>query len=293
MKYFFSILLTCSYFTVTAQSFTENDIKKIAQEVNTQMKGMELGNGITAKGCVAYNRTLVYQHDVDEFWYPPVKIKDELIANFKEAGNAKIFFKNNIDADFNYYFGNKLKTKVSIKSTEFSNLNFDLGEYISINGHPKAKGVNLKIRQPIGWKIEEGERPNIVKKFTFETNSFLILIVDNIMFVSKNEAKELFEEESNVESLINEFSTAFIDPKIIGHRIITIDRFPVLEFTITGYKEQFGNTFMVIVKSWLIYYEDKQVYLMASAASEEDFNAYEGLYNLISNSLIFPDQYSK
>ena len=34
----------------------------------------------------------------------------------------------------------------------------------SIKDHPKAKGINLKLRVPVGWEIEEAQGPNIVKK---------------------------------------------------------------------------------------------------------------------------------
>ena len=148
MKFILSIILICFHLTVFSQSFTENDLKQMAQKINDELKGMDIGNGITARGCIAYNRTLVYQYDVNEYWYPPDNMKEDLIANFKEAGNAEIFFNNDINVDFHYYLGNKLQKRVSIKSNEFSNLNFDLGEYISIKGHYKAKDVNLKIKYP-------------------------------------------------------------------------------------------------------------------------------------------------
>ena len=67
MKYFLTIVLLVSYFAVTAQSFTENDLKTMAREINTQLKGTDLGNGITVRGSIAYNLRLVCQDYVDEF----------------------------------------------------------------------------------------------------------------------------------------------------------------------------------------------------------------------------------
>lgn len=178
LKQILFYLLICLKFSSFSQSLSENEIRNLAQQINVKSKNLDLGNGITVRGCFAIGRTLVYQYDVDEFWYPPENMKDELIANFKAAGNAKIFFNNDIDVDFHYYFGNKLQKKVSIKSKEFSNLNFALGDFLSIDGHPKAKGINLKIKPPVGWKIEEGDRPNIVKKFVYENNSYMIITKD-------------------------------------------------------------------------------------------------------------------
>lgn len=292
MKYFLTIVLLGSYFAVTAQSFTENDLKTMAREINTQLKGTDLGNGITVRGCIAYNRTLVYQYDVDEFWYPPENMKEDLISNFKEAGNAKIFFNNDIDVDFHYYFGNKLQKRVSIKSNEFSDLNFDLGNYISIEEHPKAKGVNLKLKPPVGWAIEEGDRPNIVKKFVYDNNSYMIIVKDNITFFSRNEVRELLEDDDYVNEFISDASSFLQYPEILNHDIVTIDKYPTLVFTMKGQMERSGIKMSLIFKNWIIFYEDKIVFLQCGGINNNEFYTLEGLFNLITNSVIFPEQYN-
>lgn len=292
MKYFLTIVLLGSYFAVTAQSFTENDLKTMAREINTQLKGTDLGNGITVRGCIAYNRTLVYQYDVDEFWYPPENMKEDLISNFKEAGNAKIFFNNDIDVDFHYYFGNKLQKRVSIKSNEFSDLNFDLGNYLSIEGHPKAKGVNLKLKPPIGWAIEEGDRPNIVKKFVYDNNSYMIIVKDNITFFSRNEVRELLDDDDYVNEFISDASSFLQYPEILNHDILTIDKYPTLVFTMKGQMERSGIKMSLIFKNWIIFYEDKIVFLQCGGINNNEFYTLEGLFNLITNSVIFPEQYN-
>ena len=176
--YFFSLPLF-------SQTFSETDIKKLAEQVNRQIKGVDIGNGIKAKGCLSLGRTLIYQYDVPSYWESPNNIKEEIISNLKTAGAAKTYFLQNIDVDFYYYKGNSLAKKVSVKSTEFSTFNFKLGEYISIKDHPKAKEVNLKLKVPVGWEVKEGDRPNIVKKFVNEGNTYLIIIKDNVTFFSR------------------------------------------------------------------------------------------------------------
>lgn len=292
MKYFLSLVLLCFYSVLSAQSFTESDLKKMAQEINTQLKGTDLGNGITVRGCIAFNRTLVYQYDVDEFWYPPENMKEELISNFKEAGNAKIFFKNDIDVDFHYYLGNKLQKRISIKSTEFSDLNFDLGNFISIDGHPKAKGVNLKIKPPVGWKIDEGDRPNIVKKFVYDNNSYMIITKDNYTFLSKNETKELLNDNEFVDDFLSESISFLKNPVVLNKQIVTIDKYPTLVFTFKGSMERSGFELEMISKNWVIFYEDKVVFLQSASIDNNEFKTLEGLYNQITNSVIFPEQYN-
>lgn len=292
MRIFFAVIFISLYAISFSQTLSETDIKQLAKQINDELKGMDLGNGIAVRGCLAFRRTLVYQYDVDEYWYPTENMKEDLIANFKEAGNSDMFFKNDINVDFHYYFGNKLKKRISVKSIEFSNLNFDLGAYISIKGHPKAKGVNLKIKHPIGWEVEEGNRPNIVKKFVYKTNSYMIIVKDNITFFSRNEVRELFTDEEYVNDFISEASSFLNNPVVLNHRIVTIDRYPTVEFTVKGSMERSGIKMKMIMKNWVIFYEDKIVFLQCGGIDDNDFNTLEGLYYSITNSVIFPEQYN-
>src|SRR6056297_2804370 len=142
MRYSLILLILLIPSVLFSQTFTESHIKTLAEQVNQKLKGVDVGNGITARGCIAIGRTLIYQYDVPEYWQAPENIKEELISNLKTAGVAKNYFLHDIDVDFYYYKGNSLVKKVSIKSNEFSTYNYELGEYLSIKDHPKSKEVN-------------------------------------------------------------------------------------------------------------------------------------------------------
>ena len=47
--------------------------------------------------------------------------------------------------------------------------------------HPKAKGVWATVRYPTGWQSKEGERPNIVQKFTGDYNGMFVLLMLQIL----------------------------------------------------------------------------------------------------------------
>jgi hypothetical protein len=47
--------------------------------------------------------------------------------------------------------------------------------------HPKAKGVWATVRYPTGWQSKEGERPNIVQKFTGDYNGMFVVLMLQIM----------------------------------------------------------------------------------------------------------------
>lgn len=292
MRIFAFIILSLFSITLCGQTFSESDIKKLANQVNEQLRGLDIGNGITARGCLSIGRTLIYQYDVPSYWEPPVNIKEEVIANLKTAGAAKNYFLHDIDVDFYYYKGNSLVEKVSIKSNEFSTYNFELGEYLSIKDHPKSKDVNLKLKVPIGWEVEEGDRPNIVKKFTKDGNTYLILIKENMTFFSRNETRDLLSDESFVTEFVQETSSTMKNSEILEKSIITIDTYPTLQFKVSGKMERSGITIPMIMKCWVVFYEDKIVFLQSMGINNAEFKALEQLYFLITNSVIFPDQYN-
>jgi hypothetical protein len=276
---------------VTCQNFTESDIKIFAEQVNRQIKGVDLGDGIKAKGCLSIGRTIIYQYDVPSFWEAPYNIKEEIISNLKTGGAAKTYFLNNIDVDYYYYKGNSIAKIVNIKSNEFSTFSLQLGEYVSIKDHPKAKDVNLKLKVPVGWQVKEGDRPNIVKKFVNEDNTYMILIKDNVTVFSRKQINELLQEENYLNILVQEAISFLIGPQVIEQSVVTIDTYPAVQFMAKGKMERLGLTLPFIMKCWVVFYEDKIVLFQTIGIDNPEFKALEQLYSLITNSVIFPEQY--
>ena len=183
----------------------------------------------------------------------------------------------------------------NIEKTIYKNINFSLstqiGEYLSIKDHPKAKGVNLKIQVPVGWEVKEGDMPNIVKKFVKGDNVYLIQIFDNVTFYSRKQSRESIQKESFV-SLIQKESSFLKNFEVLEQSIITIDTYPAIQYKVKGEIEQMGNKVSFIMKSWLILYEDKFIILQSMASNNLNFNENEQLYSLITNSVIFPEHYN-
>ena len=93
--------------------------------------------------------------------------------------------------------------------------------------HPKAKGVWATIRYPSGWEVKEGERPNIVQKFSGDYNGMFVVLSLQIVDaggavekeckdMGKKEFAETFSDESikqfagNVQKTSHENKPAFI-----------------------------------------------------------------------------------
>lgn len=167
-----------------------------------------------------------------------------------------------------------------------------LGEYYTISNHPKAKGVNLKIKVPKGWEIKEGDRPNIVVKFVNGADNFIVQVNEAPTFISKSQARELFSDAEYKRGLVEEYNSIFNDVRILGERIVTVDNYPALEFELTGTMERVGTVMNFRMKIWQICYEDKFIILQGGTFGGGNYQSMLNFFTDISNSVILPDQYS-
>jgi hypothetical protein len=102
-----------------------------------------------------------------------------------------------------------------------------LGSKYDTKNHPKAKSVWVTIRYPTGWEAKEGERPNIVQKFSGEYNGLFVMLALQIKdaggpvekecaSMSKKDFADVFSDESiqlyvsNVQKTNHEGKPAFI-----------------------------------------------------------------------------------
>ena len=91
---------------------------------------------------------------------------------------------------------------------------------------------------------------------------------------------------------MTETTSFLVNREVLSQQIVTIDRYPTLEFMVKGQKEKTGLNLSVILKYWIIYYEDKIIFLQCAGLDDDEFYELEYLYNLITNSVIFPEQYN-
>jgi hypothetical protein len=167
-----------------------------------------------------------------------------------------------------------------------------LGKYHSIKDHPKAKGVNLNLKAPEGWKVEEGDRPNVVVKFVNGSDLFLLMVKDTETFISKGDAKELFQDEEFISELTGSYNSQFKKWTLLDKKLVTIDNYPALELIVSGYGERLVVKFEMVIKTWYFFYEDKFIYLQGSGIKSPTWTTKSQLFSLIANSVVLPDQYN-
>ncbi len=172
-----------------------------------------------------------------------------------------------------------------------SNLNFVLGDYLSIKDHPKSREVNLEIKVPVGWEVKEGDRPNVVKKFVNNGNSYVISIKENATFFTRKQIKKALEEDDFAKDLVKELTLYLITPQLINQSIVSIDSYPALQFRFKAKFERMGLILPIIMNSWIIFYEDKIIFLQSLRFDTPELIILEQLYSSITNSVILPEQF--
>lgn len=285
-----------------SQRLSTDEIRKLAFDTNEKIRGINIGNGIVAKGCHSYDRTLVYEYDVPNNWQPTVGMKQESIENLKEIGVAKMYIQGDVQAQYIYYHDNIVVKKITIHPDDFhtadayqskpvTKIDFGLDDYISLKDLPKAKGVNMKIQPPKNWEANDGNRPNIARIFSKDGRTYSILVKDNVSFFSRNEIRELLEDDEFTADMVSGMSESLKNPKSLKRKVVSIDTYPAIEYMIKGNREQMGINMTIIIKGWVIYYEDKMIYLQGVTLSDENSEKFVLLYDQITNSVVFPDQY--
>jgi hypothetical protein len=291
------LLLFCLFIELsTSQSYSlaevdariERELRESASRYNRELRGLDV-NGAVIRGCYASGKTLIMQYDVSSRWYPNPNGKSDIIAMSRESGVAESHFRDGISNEYQYYRDGRLLHTIHIDSWEYGV--FKLGEVLSIKGHRKSMGVNMQVRVPVGWEVEEGDRPHVVKKFSYGMNTFSITITEGAGRVTREESAAYFSDRDVVHAFANRISSSY-GGELLSHRVITIDRYPALEVTFTMNVERAGIELSNLhFRSWTILYGSKVITLGAGSTAS-DFPHIEPLFTKILTSIVFPDQYT-
>jgi len=167
--------------------------------------------------------------------------------------------------------------------------------------HPKGKGVDFQVRYPISWRPEEGERPNIIQKFTSENGRGLEginLMVKDIsppsgVTITEQDIEDLFAEEEFLKMVVPEGG------KFISTKPIVLDRHKGAMIIFDYSIQQIDLTINMRSLSFIIIYDEKMIWINCSVTAlpgeesglQERFNRFEPLFKMIANSFIIQEQY--
>jgi hypothetical protein len=166
-----------------------------------------------------------------------------------------------------------------------------LGDYIKLAEYPKSHNVKLRIKPPAGWNVEEGIRPNTVLNFNSEGRSILIQVRENLAFVSRREAQELFSDRDIVNSMVKSGFGDFDYNLESEPKVTSIDNYPAILYNIEAEVERSGMSMKVTMLNCNIMYEDFMVIIQYGAGSNMMSETDDMRFKLVLNSIVFDEQY--
>ena len=195
---------------------------------------------------------------------------------------------------YHYVRGQNIVSRAYIPSSELGEKTklTNLGDYVSFRSHPKAKGVNIKVKQPIKFELLEGARPNIVAKFNNKENNLVYLVQINNFpyFISRTSISNELSSPSEIESFALEFISGF-DAEYISSKLVEVDQYPAVEIIYEQPYEILDQKKHMRIVSWVIPYEDKLINLSGFSEGSTFEKNYYVFFN-ITNSVVFEDQYN-
>ena len=175
-----------------------------------------------------------------------------------------------------------------------------LNSKFDTKSHPKAKGVWATVRYPTGWEVKEGERPNIVKKFSGDYNAMFVVLSLQILDAGAPVEKECSDMS------IAEFAEAFSD-KASNQIVSNVKKSrheekPAFLYDMKGTYERAGISVVTSHKVMTVCYKRNLISAWCSpskidrnnqsiSSGLEQLNAANPLCFQFFNSLVLMDKY--
>ena len=166
--------------------------------------------------------------------------------------------------------------------------------------HPKAKNVDFQVRYPISWRPEEGERPNIIQKFTSENGrgleGFSLMVMDIPLppdYTITEQDLDDFFVESELKGMVPEGG------KFISAKPIVLDKHKGAMILCDSTVQRVDMTITTRILMFITIYEKKMIWINCFVSAlpgeeselQERFNRFEPLFKMIANSFIIQEQY--
>lgn len=173
----------------------------------------------------------------------------------------------------------------------------------STEGHPKAKGINISIEYPSHWKKSEGERPNIVQKFTSDASDGLLrMCIIGIkdqpsfmkLFSSKDISDVMFTQET-LKEIVPEGAT------FIKGEPTQYDGQPGAWMIYMSQSERAALRAEMYILQHMLLYSGKLIVFECSVGGlagsaptvEQEFTRYFPLFQLLGNRIVIQNKWKK
>jgi hypothetical protein len=181
-----------------------------------------------------------------------------------------------------------------------------LGHQYSTSGHPKAKGLVVTVKYPTGWEAAEGERPNIVQKFSEKRSDGLTRMAGLAIHHLPEEMAlipqdELYAELSSMKNPAQELKEMFPpNTRIMSASVTKYDGAPGLLCVYVMQAERAGCRLEMHTVQHMVFHKGKLLIFECSVGGLADspgipslFQESKRLFIMMGNSIVLQDKWVK
>ena len=168
---------------------------------------------------------------------------------------------------------------------------------IDLSGNPKAKGLEISIKYPQGWDPEDGNRPNIVKKFVKNYSSHISMLMVQVV----NIPKEALPESKNFS--LTDWSDILSEVGAVSNlQSLSLEGQKVYVGDVVVKSDRMSETYIQKQRVAGFIYKEKLVWLWCGIVApatmqmnkiEVNFQANASICYQFFNSLVLIDRYPR
>jgi hypothetical protein len=173
--------------------------------------------------------------------------------------------------------------------------------YYESSGHPKALGLDFKIKYPSSWIPQEGNRPHIVQKFIDESSPSLptiLVLIRKLDYVMKNSEIDVeFSTDNLKKSLPPNCRYVTSQNKLLVDGVRTASADYIV--TRTAESSTIGVEAQIYNRAYTMFWQKYMIQIQCSVSQrgiddntiKETFAAYRTLFAVLANSFILSSKW--
>ena len=163
-----------------------------------------------------------------------------------------------------------------------------------VNNHPKSKGLNFSITEPISFERVDGKRPNILFNWLKNRDDLINRVTISIMIndlpkeiqMSKKEWIQYLKYDTGILDFTSNFEN------VQKQKYIVVESYPGVLFNRTDERQRIDFERKTFNRTCILFVEDKMFSINMTASSLSNLELNEKTFLSMINSIVFPEQYN-
>ena len=171
-------------------------------------------------------------------------------------------------------------------------------------GEGKAKGLAINFYPPLNWEEQEGDRPNVVKKWVSSdsdaaTASFLFLVdADEVLAsMTRQDLIDVFSDEVFIQEMavmyMEGLSADGYKTRLLKASSIRVDGEPGFQMDYVMVAKKLGIEVVLHFRQYQVVTQGKMLNMQFAFSSEDELNRNTGLMFSVMNSVVLPGKWTR